>query len=306
MARRARRPEGGRLDRGPHALPRRGAASEVARSRGRPRRAGPGPRRRRHEAARGRLHPPGPYSDEEAVDSLNVAMAAGIALYEWRHVPMSEIWWDVVGVGENSMDHVLRLPKLPTRPRPPRWRSAPRARARGPGGHHPVHVRGDGLRAGYIGAFGSDDDGERLRGRSPARGLISPERRAAGGQPLRRHSGGRAHRRSGGDGPPRRALALVPEALPRSTLTGARGARGRRGRSGGVSAAHRARQRAVTCDLEGIGARTGEFLRELTVRIWRRGCPRPSPAIRPAALRRLDAPAARRGGAAPAPDRARR
>ena len=27
---------------------------------------------------------------------------------------MSEIWWDVVGVGENSMDRVLRLPALPT------------------------------------------------------------------------------------------------------------------------------------------------------------------------------------------------
>ena len=27
---------------------------------------------------------------------------------------MSEIWWDVVGVGENSVDHVLRLPALPS------------------------------------------------------------------------------------------------------------------------------------------------------------------------------------------------
>jgi hypothetical protein len=37
---------------------------------------------------------------------------------------MSEIWWDVVGVGENSVDHVLRLPALPSAREPRRSRSA--------------------------------------------------------------------------------------------------------------------------------------------------------------------------------------
>jgi sulfofructose kinase len=90
-------------------------------------------------------------------------------------------------------------------------------------------------------------------------------------------------------------LALTPDMLPRSALMHARvvhvdGV----DEAASIEAARVAREAGaqVTCDLEAIGGRTGELLRELTVPILAQGLPQ---AITGAsdpeqALRRLDAP----------------
>jgi len=213
---------------------------------------------------------------------------------------MSEIWWDVVGLGENSVDHVLRLPALPSAADAAKIQI--RSATHEPGGQVVTALCtcvAMGLRASYIGAFGSDDDGERLRRTLAARGLDlgdSVVRQAANRSAVvlvDDRNGDRVvmgHRDA--------ALALTPEMLPRSTLTHARvvhvdGV----DEAASIEAARVAREAGaqVTCDLESVGARTGELLRQLTVPILAQGLPEaitgePDPER---ALRRLDAPHAR-------------
>ena len=85
---------------------------------------------------------------------------------------MTEIWWDVVGVGENSVDHVLRLPALPSLAEASKIQV--RSSTHEAGGQVVTALctcTAMGLRASYIGAFGSDDDGQRLRRTLAARGV---------------------------------------------------------------------------------------------------------------------------------------
>jgi sugar/nucleoside kinase (ribokinase family) len=213
---------------------------------------------------------------------------------------MSEVWWDVVGVGENSMDHVLRLPRLPSPADATKLQI--RSATHEPGGQVVTTLCtcvAMGLRASYIGAFGSDDDGERLRRALAARGLdlgdsvVRPVPNRSAVILVDERNGDRVvmgHRDA--------ALALAPGTLPRSTLTHTRAVHVDGVDEGAsIEAARIAREAGaqVTCDLETIGARTGELLRELTVPILAQGLPEAitGQSDSEQALRRLDAPHAR-------------
>jgi len=213
---------------------------------------------------------------------------------------MSEIWWDVVGVGENSVDHILRLPAIPS------LRDASKLQVRSsthePGGQVVTALCtcvAMGLRASYIGAFGSDDDGERLRRTLAARGLdladsvVRPVANRSAVVLVDERNGDRVvmgHRDAG--------LALDAGMLPRSALTHARAVHvDGVDEAASIAAARIAREAGahVTCDLESIGTRTEELLGELTIPILAQGLPETITGERDAerALRRLDAPHAR-------------
>jgi sugar/nucleoside kinase (ribokinase family) len=213
---------------------------------------------------------------------------------------MTEIWWDVVGVGENSMDHVLRLPALPAPGETSKLEI--RSSTHEPGGQVVTTLCtcvSMGLRACYVGAFGSDADGERVRRALAARGLELGESVV---RPVANRSATILVDERNGDrvvmGHRDAALTLTPEMLPRSALTHALVVHvdgvdeaasieaARLGRGAGAQ---------VTCDLEAVGARTGELLRELTVPILAQGLPEAitGEADPAQALRRLDAPHAR-------------
>jgi sulfofructose kinase len=213
---------------------------------------------------------------------------------------MTEIWWDVVGVGENSMDRALRLPRLPSLPEATKLEI--RTSSHEPGGQVVTTLCtcvAMGLRATYVGAFGSDEDGERLRRTLAGRGLdlgdsvVRPVANRSAVILVDERTGDRVvmgHRDAG--------LALTPDMLPRSALMHARAVHvDGVDEAASIEAARVAREAGaqVTCDLEAIGGRTGELLRELTVPILAQGLPQ---AITGAsdpeqALRRLDAPHAR-------------
>ena len=213
---------------------------------------------------------------------------------------MSEIWWDVVGVGENSVDHVLRVPRLPSLAEATKMEIS--SSTHEPGGQVVTTLCtcvAMGLRASYVGAFGSDDDGERLRRTLAGRGLdlgdsvVRPVANRSAVILVDERNGDRVvmgHRDA--------ALALEPAMLPRSTLTHARAVHvDGVDEAASIEAARIAREAGaqVTCDLEAIGARTGELLRELTVPILAHGLPEAitGESDPEQALRRLDAPHAR-------------
>jgi sulfofructose kinase len=83
---------------------------------------------------------------------------------------MAPSTWDVVGIGENSVDYVYRLP------------AAPEPNAKLPISSHRVLLGGQvattlatcatlGLRTTYIGSFGNDDNGTRIREALAQRGV---------------------------------------------------------------------------------------------------------------------------------------
>jgi sugar/nucleoside kinase (ribokinase family) len=78
--------------------------------------------------------------------------------------------WDVIGIGENSIDYVYRIPEPP-------WPNAKipiSGRRIWPGGQVATTVCACarlGLRASYIGAFGADDNGARVRRELENRGV---------------------------------------------------------------------------------------------------------------------------------------
>jgi len=72
---------------------------------------------------------------------------------------------DVLGIGENSMDDVYRLPSFP-QPETATSKMRVNSRARLPGGQVATAMRACaawGLRTGYIGVFGDDDHGRMVR-----------------------------------------------------------------------------------------------------------------------------------------------
>jgi len=213
---------------------------------------------------------------------------------------MTDLWWDVVGVGENSMDHVLRLPALPSPGQATKLQV--RSSSHEPGGQVVTTLCtcvAMGLRACYVGAFGSDDDGDRVRHALAARGLelgdsvVRPVANRSATILVDERNGDRVvmgHRDA--------ALMLTPDMLPRSALTHAHvvhvdGV----DEAASIEAARLAREAGaqVTCDLDAIGPRTGELLRELTVPILAQGLPEAITGLADSeqALRRLDAPHAR-------------
>jgi len=208
--------------------------------------------------------------------------------------------WDVVGVGENSVDHVLRVPSLPAIQAATKFQV--RAASHGPGGQVVTTLctcSALGLRVRYVGAFGSDDDGVRLRAALEARGLdladtvvrLVPNRSAV--ILVDERTGDRvvmAHRDA--------ALALQPIDLPRATLERTRllhvdGV----DETASIEAARIARAAGahVTCDLDSIAARTGELLAEITAPVLAEGLPEAitGESDSERALRRLPAPHAR-------------
>jgi sugar/nucleoside kinase (ribokinase family) len=81
--------------------------------------------------------------------------------------------WDVVGIGANSIDFVSVVPAFP---RPEGWHSKMRIRRQlvSPGGQAATTVAACakfGLRAKYVGAIGSDENGERVRAAFDRHGL---------------------------------------------------------------------------------------------------------------------------------------
>jgi sugar/nucleoside kinase (ribokinase family) len=155
-----------------------------------------------------------------------------------------------------------------------------------------------GLRASYIGAFGSDDDGERLRRTLAARGLdlgdsvVRPVPNRSAVILVDERNGDRVvmgHRDAGWRST-REAAAFGVDACARVHVDGA-------DEAASIAAARLAREAGahVTCDLESIGARTGTLLRELTVPILAQGLPEAITGERDPeqALRRLEAPHAR-------------
>jgi len=208
--------------------------------------------------------------------------------------------WDVVGVGENSVDHVLRLPALPALADATKIQV--RSATHEPGGQIVTALctcTAMGLRASYIGIFGDDEDGARLRATLASRGLdlshalVRPAANRSAVILVDERNGDRvvmAHREA--------ALALAPDLLPRAALEGARvvhvdGV----DEAASIAAARLARVAGaqVTCDLDAIGAGTGALLAELTIPILAQGLPEAitGEADPERALRKLPAPHAR-------------
>src|SRR5688500_1578881 len=78
--------------------------------------------------------------------------------------------WDVIGIGENSVDYVYRLPHLPERD----GKIEITSRRVTPGGQVATAMcacAALGLRAKYIGAFGADANGTRIRDELDRRGV---------------------------------------------------------------------------------------------------------------------------------------
>ena len=83
---------------------------------------------------------------------------------------MTDPRWDVVGIGENSIDDIYRLPALPS----PNVKIPVAAYRQAPGGQVATAMCACarlGLRASYIGAFGDDEHGARIRKALDERGV---------------------------------------------------------------------------------------------------------------------------------------
>lgn len=86
---------------------------------------------------------------------------------------MKRTRWDVIGIGENSFDHVYRLPRHPV-PGGPDAKLEIRSREMRAGGQVVTTLCtcvAMGLRASYLGVFGSDDGGRFVRDAIARRGV---------------------------------------------------------------------------------------------------------------------------------------
>jgi len=213
---------------------------------------------------------------------------------------MTHTDWDVVGVGENSVDHLMRVPFLPSPEAASKIQILESTHT--PGGQVVTTLctcAAMGLRAAYVGAFGSDEDAGRLRDALTARGIDlqsavvrSAENRSAlilvdarnGDRVVMEHRAA--------------ALRLTPADVPAATITQARvvhvdgvdeDAALYAAGLGRAAGAH------VTCDLDHLGSRTGEILEEVTIPILAQGLPETltGESDPERALRKLAAPHAR-------------
>jgi sugar/nucleoside kinase (ribokinase family) len=208
--------------------------------------------------------------------------------------------WDVVGLGENSVDHVLRLPSLPHAGQASKIEVL--STSHEPGGQVVTALctcLAMGLRAAYVGAFGSNEDGTRLRAQLAARGLdlthavVRPVPNRSAVILVEDTTGERAvlgHRDAG--------LALTAAEVPLDLLAQTRVLHVDGGdEDASIAAARVARDAGahVTCDLERLGASTGALLAELTVPILAPGLAEAitGEADAERALRKLPAPHAR-------------
>ena len=138
---------------------------------------------------------------------------------------MPDIPWDVVGVGANSVDLVYVLPQYP-QPDSPSAKLRILEHRLSPGGQMTTALSACaalGLRTSYVGAFGSDDNGRRLREELARRGVDT--RHAVVRDAPNRYAVILIDARHGErvilwDRDP--ALALRPDELPRALLQQAR------------------------------------------------------------------------------------
>ncbi|MGH9203199.1 MAG: carbohydrate kinase family protein, partial [Vicinamibacterales bacterium] len=86
-------------------------------------------------------------------------------------VPMTPMW-DVIGIGENSIDYVYRLPHYPKAGTAAKVQIA--GQAVSPGGQVATALcacAAMGLRTRYVGTFGNDDNAARMREELTRRGI---------------------------------------------------------------------------------------------------------------------------------------
>ena len=186
--------------------------------------------------------------------------------------------FDIVGVGENSIDYVYLVPEFPNRDRASKVEIA--GHVVSPGGQVTTTLctcAALGLRTSYVGAFGSDDKGLAIREALQVRGVdlqYAPTRQAASRYAVilvEQGSGDRAvlwHRDP--------ALVLRTEELPRDLIQRARllhvdGV----DEDIAIAAATIARDAgiAVTSDVDRMAGRTRELIASVTVPIFAEGIP---------------------------------
>ena len=130
--------------------------------------------------------------------------------------------WDVVGIGENSIDEIYRLPELPGA----NAKIPIAGRRVSPGGQVATTMCACarlGLRASYVGAFGSDEHGTRVRAALSERGVHTGD--AFVRQAANRHAVILVDARSGERAVLWRrdpALTLDPQELRPAMVTGTR------------------------------------------------------------------------------------
>jgi sugar/nucleoside kinase (ribokinase family) len=170
---------------------------------------------------------------------------------------------DVIGIGENSVDYVYRLPEIPS----PNGKVRILGQRISPGGQVATTLCACarlGLRASYVGTFGDDGNGTLIRSEMERRGVHTGEaltRRAPNRYAVVLVDGRTAGRAVLWDRDP--ALALRPDDLRPEVLANARllhvdGL----DEDGSIAAARIARQAGVrvTTDLDAVTPRTADLL----------------------------------------------
>jgi sulfofructose kinase len=181
--------------------------------------------------------------------------------------------YDVIGVGTNSLDFVYVLPEYP-RPSGPTAKLPITSYRVSPGGQMATALcacAALGLRASYVGAFGSDDNGRRMRQELTRRGVSTdhaPTRDAPN-----RHAVILIDERHGErvvlwDRDPR--LAMRADELPSRLIAGARLVHvDDEDEAVAIEAAQLARRAGlpVTSDIDRVTRRTAELIEAVTVPI---------------------------------------
>ena len=182
--------------------------------------------------------------------------------------------FDIVGVGESSIDEVYRLPAFPQL-HGADAKVRVTSRTRSPGGQVATALctcASFGLRAAYVGAVGGDEDGRVLLDALAARGVDTTHVRTC--DAATRHAAILIDERTGEravlwDRDPR--LALTAADLPARAIAGARAVHvDNVDEEIAIAAARMARAagRPVTTDIDAIGRRTEELVTAATAAIF--------------------------------------
>jgi len=206
--------------------------------------------------------------------------------------------YDVVGVGANSVDAVYVLPEFP-RPAGPAAKLKIRSQRLSPGGQMATALctcAALGLRTSYVGAFGNDDNGRRIRGELARRGVSTDA--AATREVPNRHAVILIDERHGErvvlwDRDPQ--LALRRDEVPAALIAGARLVHvDDEDEAIAIDAARLARGAGVpvTSDIDRITGRTRELTAAVTIPIFAEHVPQALTGERdlPRALAALRAP----------------